>query len=156
MASSSSVRATLSLAAHTQALIRDDESSMLAAMDSSTDAAHQDLGQPGGLQQVFAALANSDRLAILEVLAESAARNPRGVPISKVADKTELTRFSASRHLRILVDAGLVVVERERQSLLHRLSSEGLNAAEDWVVRVTDMLDTAHDDDTDPVDAWGL
>lgn len=149
-------RRALAPAVHTRALITSDESSIAAALDASTDAAHGDLGHPGGLQQVFAALANSDRIAIIEVLADLAAARPRGVPISVVAERTELTRFSASRHLKILVDAGVVSVERDQQSQLHRLNVDGLVGAEDWVVAIAQRVESAHDDAGDPAEAWGL
>lgn len=149
-------RPVLAPAVRTTPFITDDETSIADAMHSSSDAAHADLGKPGGLQQVFAALANSDRIAIVEVLAEMAAIHPRGVPISLVADRTELTRFSASRHLRILVEAGVVDVERERQSALHRLNADGLLGAEDWVVAVAQRVEAVSADDGDAADAWGL
>ena len=89
------------------------------------------------LSTVFAALANGDRIAIIELLRECASEEPGGVSISWVAASTGLTRFSASRHLRILCDAGLVSASRSRHSVLHRLDARGFDALEDWICAVT-------------------
>ncbi|MFB7890607.1 ArsR/SmtB family transcription factor [Microbacterium sp. NPDC056044] len=86
-----------------------------------------------GLSRVFGALANSDRIAIIDMLRGSAADEPGGVSISRVAEATGLTRFSASRHLRILCEVGLVSATRQRHSVLHRLDSRGFDAVEDWL-----------------------
>lgn len=84
----------------------------------------------GGLLAVFRALATSERLAVLSVLR---ARAPRGMNISEVAAATEMSRFTASRHLKVLCAAGLVVSMRRNQSVVHRLDSRGFERMEDWL-----------------------
>ncbi|MCR2799380.1 helix-turn-helix domain-containing protein [Microbacterium sp. zg-Y818] len=90
-----------------------------------------------GLSLVFGALANVDRIAIIDMLRGVAAEHPGGVSISRVAEATGLTRFSASRHLRILRDAGLVSATRRRPSVMHRLDARGFDAVEDWLCGTT-------------------
>jgi len=85
------------------------------------------------LTAVFAALANDERLAILRTLADSARETGRGASISSLADAVGITRFSASRHLRILATAGLVTVRRSGHALIHRLEPAGLDIVEDWL-----------------------
>ncbi len=102
-----------------------------------------------GLAAVFAALANEERLAILRVLRD--VRAGGGASISVVADTVGLSRFSASRHLRVLAQVGLVTVERDAQSLIHRLHPRGLDGVEDWLY--AHLLDPADLQPVDDVDA---
>lgn len=87
--------------------------------------------------RLFAALANSERLAILDVLLDGPPTGP-GASISEVARATEMTRFAASRHLAILRNSGLLSAERVRTGFRHRVNVEVLTAIEDWAYsRVT-------------------
>ncbi|KQZ85282.1 hypothetical protein ASD56_02670 [Microbacterium sp. Root166] len=86
-----------------------------------------------GLRRVFAALANADRIAIVDLLRGCVEDEPAGVSISRVAESIGLTRFSASRHLRVLCEAGLVSATRRQHSVLHRLDAGGFDAMEDWL-----------------------
>ena len=87
-------------------------------------------GDEGGLLAAFRALANADRLAVLRVLRECA---PSGMNISQVAAATELTRFTASRHLQVLCVAGFVSATRHEKSIMHRLDPHGFEQVEDWL-----------------------
>lgn len=104
-------------------------------------------GSPGGerggerafveLSTVFAALANRDRLAIMEVLRDS----PRGpMSISELAAEVEVSRFAMSRHLDILRNAGLVRAERSRQRVLHSIAESSVEVVEDWVISFSPAL----------------
>ena len=86
-----------------------------------------------GLSRIFSALANADRIAIIDMLRGCATDELDGVSISRVAEATGLTRFAASRHLRILCDAGLVSATRKRHSTLHRIDVRGFYELEDWL-----------------------
>lgn len=83
-----------------------------------------------GIVSVLSALANDDRLAIVASLRLRA----RPSSIGEIARDAGLTRFAASRHLRILRGAGLVGVERSRQKHLHFLRPSGFEAVEDWLL----------------------
>ncbi|WP_157524863.1 ArsR family transcriptional regulator [Microbacterium yannicii] len=54
------------------------------------------------------AAAHPDRLRILEVLLESRMNGLVALTITDIACRTELSRFSASRHLALLANAQLV------------------------------------------------
>ena len=90
-----------------------------------------------GLPRLFAALANSDRIAIINTLRDHARQHPEGLAISRVAQEAGLTRFSASRHLRVLCEAGLVTVTKRRRALLHKIDARGFEAGEDWLYDVS-------------------
>lgn len=89
------------------------------------------------LVELFSALANADRIAILRDLAsceQAGYASPFDTSISAIAERTGLTRFSASRHLSLLSDAGLVDVERVGYRKLHALRSEHFEQIEDWLI----------------------
>jgi len=96
-----------------------------------------EIGGDLDLADVFGALANPDRLAILEILGDAQSTRAPGMSISMIAARTELSRFSASRHLRILCDAGVVQPHRVGPAILHSLSLAGLERAEDWLVALS-------------------
>lgn len=102
---------------------------------------------PPGLHEVFAALSNPDRLAILAELRPTPEDLRPARTVSSLAFAIGLSRFSASRHLRQLCDAGLVEVTRQRTALLHRLAITGLARVEDWLYPIVDSLDGAEADD---------
>ncbi|SIT86711.1 helix-turn-helix transcriptional regulator [Microbacterium sp. RU33B] len=84
----------------------------------------------GEVLTVFRALANAERLAVLDVLR---ACGSRGMNISQVGEAAELNRFTASRHLKALCSAGLVTSVRHNQSVVHRLDPAGFERVEDWL-----------------------
>lgn len=93
------------------------------------------------LAQVFSALASTDRLAILTDLRRAAETSPRGTgarTISEVAFRVGVSRFSASRHLGVLREAGLVERIPSDRKALHRLTSRSLFAVEDWLYPLLD------------------
>ncbi len=96
-------------------------------------------GSPDDLIAVaLKSLANSDRRAIVELLALHDDRaGVSKLSISGVADLLDLTRFSASRHLMILRQAGLVELAKSGTSTLFSLRSETLHALEDWIIGLT-------------------
>lgn len=100
--------------------------------------------EPGDLPdlvQVFSALASADRLAILAELHHAAQSRPPGTgarTISEVALRVNMSRFSASRHLGVLREARLVECVRSDRKALHSLTSQSLNALEDWLYPLLD------------------
>lgn len=93
------------------------------------------------IREVFTALASDNRLAIVEALLASERSEPgSGLSISGVASITELSRFSASRHLGILRNAGVVVAEPAGMSMRHRVATAALEQIEDWLYSRTSQL----------------
>ena len=80
--------------------------------------------------EIFRALANTDRLAILDHLRKS----PHGrASISEIAEQTGISRFSASHHLAILRDAELLEMSSVHHQRVHWLNHDTLRALEDWL-----------------------
>ena len=96
------------------------------------------------LSTLFSALANRDRLHLLGVLlahhAEPSGADVLGAPINVLAREAELSRFSASRHLAILRESGLVAVDRVGLTALHRLTPTRFELLEDWLFPYLDLV----------------
>ena len=85
------------------------------------------------MQVTFAALADANRLRILELLRSG----PQ--PVSAIAAALELAQPQVSKHLRVLKEAGLVDVEAQAQLRLYRLSLRPLRAVQAWLDQVATL-----------------
>ena len=96
---------------------------------------------PEPLAAVLRALANEDRLRLVGELAASAASDAReGLTIAELAVRVEISRFSASRHLGILRDAGLVDRRLLGVRSIHTLTPAAFERLEDWLYPLVDAL----------------
>jgi DNA-binding transcriptional ArsR family regulator len=77
--------------------------------------------------RVFNAVADGSRRGILDLLAGG----PR--PVGEIATATGLSQPNASRHLRILREAGLVEARVEGQRRIYQLRPAGLAELIGWV-----------------------
>ncbi len=79
------------------------------------------------LDRVFSALGDRTRRAILSRLAASPGT------VTELAEPFEMSLPAVSKHLRVLLDAGLI--QKERDGRLHRCSLEAgsLRPANDWM-----------------------
>ena len=128
---------------------------MDASIAESHDDSHYERGEaelatpnPGPVDQlsrILSTLANGNRRAIVEYLAQHGHKGNSPPPISRIAENVLLTRFSTSRHLRILQEAGLVDVNRSGAAKLSVLSVEPLLRVEDWIIAVTGTHDDVLD-----------
>src|ERR687895_1374174 len=77
----------------------------------------------------FNAVAEPRRRDILEFLA------PRERPVNDVAAALSLAQPSVSKHLRVLLQVGLVDVRRDGRQLLYRTNAEALRPVHEWTGR---------------------
>jgi len=84
------------------------------------------------------ALANEDRVQLLDEIARDGAAGGTGLTIAELSDRVEITRFAASRHLGILRDAGLVARRRIGARSIHTLETDALETLEDWLYPLVD------------------
>jgi DNA-binding transcriptional ArsR family regulator len=75
---------------------------------------------------VFQAVAEPRRRAILEFLAAGER------PVNDVVDAIRLPQPSVSKHLRVLLDAGLVEARRDGRQMFYRVNAGGLRSIHDW------------------------
>ncbi len=83
--------------------------------------------------RVFKALADSTRRFLLDRLF---ARDGR--TLTELESELEMTRFGVMKHLRVLEDAGLVVVRRSGREKLHFLNPVPIRLIHDrWIDKYT-------------------
>ena len=79
------------------------------------------------LDLIFGALGDGTRRAIVARLASGEA------PLSDVAAPFDMSLTAVSKHVRMLSDAGLVVVEKRGRTRFCRLEGEGMRQAIEWL-----------------------
>ncbi|MEO7271168.1 MAG: metalloregulator ArsR/SmtB family transcription factor [Vicinamibacterales bacterium] len=77
----------------------------------------------------FNAVAEPRRRDILEFLA------PGERPVNDVVSALNLAQPSVSKHLRVLLQVGLVEVRRDGRQLLYRTNAEALKPVHEWTSR---------------------
>ena len=102
--------------------------------------------------QVFSALGDRTRLALLTKLGDGQARS-----IAALSLDTDLTRQAITKHLHVLQDAGLVASLRVGRESRFAARREALEAARAYLDRVSGQWDVVLDRlktfvETDPVD----
>ena len=79
------------------------------------------------LNATFAALSDETRRAILEKLMHGEAR------LSDLAEPFSMSQTAVSKHVRVLSDAGLLLVEKRGRTRHCRLNANVLKDASDWL-----------------------
>ena len=80
------------------------------------------------LDSTFAALSDGTRRAILQQLAQGEAR------LSDLAKPFDMSQPAVSKHVRVLSDAGLVIVEKRGRSRHCRLDASRMKDASEWLL----------------------
>lgn len=79
------------------------------------------------LSTTFAALGDETRRAILQRLSEGETR------LSDLAAPFDMSQTAVSKHVRVLSDAGLLVVEKRGRTRHCRLNAGVMKEASDWL-----------------------
>ncbi len=79
------------------------------------------------LDTTFAALGDETRRAILEQLMQGEAR------LSDLAEPFDMSQTAVSKHVRVLSNAGLLVVEKRGRTRHCRLNASVMKDASDWL-----------------------
>ena len=79
------------------------------------------------LDTTFAALADPTRRAIIARLATGQ------VSLSELAEPFDMSLTAVSKHVRVLNDAGIVVVEKRGRTRHCRLDAAPMKSASDWL-----------------------
>jgi DNA-binding transcriptional ArsR family regulator len=74
----------------------------------------------------FSAIAEPRRRRILELLADEERS------VNEIADALALGQPSASKHLQVLRDVGLVTVRRDGRRTMYRTNADTLRTLHDW------------------------
>lgn len=92
------------------------------------------------MPDIFDVIADSTRREILTLLRERTAEFSSGVAelsVSEIVSTLELSQPTVSKHLKVLREAGLVLVREEGQHRYYRLDPQPLEGVEDWVIPFT-------------------
>ncbi len=79
------------------------------------------------LDSTFAALSHGTRRAILARLMRGESR------LSDLAEPFSMSQTAVSKHVRVLSDAGLLIVEKRGRTRHCRLNAEPMKLATDWL-----------------------
>lgn len=80
------------------------------------------------MSTVFSAVADETRRGLLERLREEGP-----LSISAMAEGLPISRQGVTKHLAVLLEAGLVRAERRGRQRLHRLNPSPLKEVDDWL-----------------------
>lgn len=86
--------------------------------------------------QLFAALGDPTRLALMEALSTGAQRS-----MAELGEGLDLTRQGVAKHLRVLEDAGLVESRRSGRERLYTMHQERVADANRYLERVSAQWD---------------
>ncbi len=87
-------------------------------------------------QQIFFALSEPSRRKVLDLLASSGE-----MAASEICAEFEVTPQDISRHLRVLRESGLVLVERRAQQRIYAVNADTMLKLEDWARQMAHRLD---------------
>jgi DNA-binding transcriptional ArsR family regulator len=87
-------------------------------------------------QEIFSALAEPSRRKVLEMLAAKGEMSA-----SEICEEFEVTPQDISRHLRVLRESGLVLVEKRAQQRIYRVNEDTIFLLEEWARHVAHRLD---------------
>jgi DNA-binding transcriptional ArsR family regulator len=79
------------------------------------------------MEPIWSALADSHRRAILDALREEPC------PVGELAEGLGLSQPATSKHLRVLRDAGLVLVRKQAQQRIYEINPERMAEFEAWL-----------------------
>ena len=80
---------------------------------------------------VFAAIAQPTRRSILEMLATGGQ-----LSVSEISDRFRVSPPAISQHLKILREARLVRMHKNRQQRIYQINPETVHQVEDWAKRM--------------------
>lgn len=84
--------------------------------------------QMENLDSTFAALSHGTRRAILGRLMQGESR------LCDLAEPFNMSQTAVSKHVRVLRDAGLLIVEKRGRTRHCRLTAEPMKAATNWLI----------------------
>lgn len=112
--------------------MRDDMASGPDASNGAGLATVSPDGTDERLEMLVRAIADAERRALLDVLLGA---SPPGLSITQLARATGVSRFCASRHLKVLREAGVLTLTRDGYRKLHFINFAAFLHLEDWTMR---------------------
>jgi DNA-binding transcriptional ArsR family regulator len=107
-----------------------ESESTTAAMAPKLTVAPSTLPRRGPVHDAFDALADGHRRELLRMLCEA------DRSVNELASQLPISRPAVSRHLKVLMEAGLVAETHAGTRHIFRLRPEGVRAVQDYLERV--------------------
>lgn len=92
------------------------------------------------METIFTAIADSTRRQMLERL-----RREGALSVKQLSEPMTVSRQAVTKHLDVLRNAGLIMVERQGRERFHRLQPKPLQAVDDWLRPYAQAWDQALD-----------
>ncbi|WP_202080788.1 ArsR/SmtB family transcription factor [Caldalkalibacillus salinus] len=89
--------------------------------------------------KILSALAEPNRLHIVELLRDSP------LTVGEIADRLQIRQPQASKHLRVLYDAGIVEFYAEANRRIYKLRSEPFKELNSWLEQYREMWEENFD-----------
>ena len=89
---------------------------------------------------IFSALAQSNRRQIIEILASQGQLSS-----SELADKFIISPPAVSQHLKVLLQANLVNVEKKEQKRLYSINPQKILEIEAWAIKMKSVWNSRFD-----------
>ena len=86
------------------------------------------------MADIFDVVADATRREMLQILLENQLQGTGELSVSEIVSRTGLTQPTVSKQLKVLREAGLVVVREDGQHRLYRLDATPLEELEDWAI----------------------
>lgn len=80
-------------------------------------------------RDVFQAIADPTRRKIIDLIAH------RSLPINEVAEQFEISRPAISKHIKILDECGLVIIQKKGRKRYCRADVRKLKKVSDWAIK---------------------
>lgn len=90
-------------------------------------------------QHMFSALAEPNRFHIVELLRE------KPYPVGEIADRLHIRQPQASKHLKVLADAGIVYVHPQANKHIYELSPKRFQELDAWLEKFRAMWEERFD-----------
>lgn len=87
-------------------------------------------------QNLFFAIAEPNRRKVIELLA-----NKGQLSAAEICNEFDVTPQDISRHLKVLRESNLVLVEKRAQQRIYRINSDTIHKLEEWAKQMTQRLD---------------
>lgn len=87
-------------------------------------------------QKVFSALADPTRRTIISTLTERGAHTA-----TQLSQNMEITRQGVTKHINILLDAGLIATNKQGREVYYNLTPKPLSQATQWITHIEALWD---------------
>jgi len=87
-----------------------------------------------------------------QLIVEIAAAGEKGINVSDLTDKIELSRPAVSHHLKILKDMGLITAKKNKTQVFYKISiHDDLEKLSDFINSISKVIDSLKEEDSNSI-----